>query len=121
MDVLLELQTTKPEELRKTIVEKAAPGETEVKINDQLSLRFAGVERQRSTDATALVIFALTFPMGIATNVIADLISEFLRRRGTRDHLERVFITVEEEVQSVDVDGKRTSRMTSRREEISLD
>ena len=101
MDVFyLEVQTTEPEDLRAVIAKKAAPGQTNVKVTDQLSLRFAGMDRQRSTDATALVMFALTFPMGIATNVIADLISDFLKRRGARDHLQRAFITVEEEVEA---------------------
>jgi hypothetical protein len=63
------------------ITGNAVPGETEVKVSDQLSLRFAGIAHQRSVDATALVTFALTFPMGTATNVTADRISDFLRRR----------------------------------------
>jgi len=121
MDVFLELHTTEPEELGATITETAPPDETDVKITDQLSLRFAGMDRQRSTNATAIVMFALTFPMGIATNVIADRISDFLRLRGARDHIQRAFITIEEATESIDADGKRTTSMTSRREEISLD
>lgn len=121
MDVFLEVQTTEPTELRAIIFGKAAPGETEVKITDELGLCFAGMGHKRSIDATALVTFALTFPMGIATNVIADRISDFLRRRGARDHLQRAFITIEETVESIDANGKRTVKMTSRREEISFD
>jgi hypothetical protein len=120
MDVFLEVQTTEPEELRAIINGETAPGVTDVKLAGQLSLRFAGIDHQRSTDATALVMFALTFPMGIATNVIADLISDFIRRRGVRDHIQRAFITIEETVESIDADGKRKTVMTSRREEISL-
>lgn len=121
MDVFLEVQTTEPQELRAIITGNAAPGEAEVKITDQLSLRFAGIGRQRSIDATALVTFALTFPVGIATNVIADRISDFLRHRDAGDHLRRAFITIEERVESIDANGKRTVKMTSRREEISFD
>jgi|HubBroStandDraft_3_1064219.scaffolds.fasta_scaffold82337_2 hypothetical protein len=121
MDVFLEVQTTEPQELRAVITGKTAPGETEVKVTDQLSLRFAGISHQRSIDATALVTFALTFPMGVATSVIADRISDFIRRRDARDHLQRAFITIEERVESIDANGKRTVKMTTRREEISFD
>ena len=122
MEIFLELQTSEPDELRENIAgEQSVLPETGVAINDQLSLRFAGVERQRAVDATALVIFALTFPMGIATNVVADLISDFLRSRRTRSHAERAFLVIEEEVESIDADGKHTTRTTSKREEILLD
>jgi hypothetical protein len=121
MDVFLEVQTTEPQELRAIIFGGAAPGQTEVTITDQLSLRFAGMDHKRSIDAPALVMFALTFPMGIATNVIADRISDFLRQRGARDHLQRAFITIEETADSIDANGKRTVKTTSRREEISFD
>jgi hypothetical protein len=121
MDIYLEVQTTEPEELRAIIIGKAAPGGTDVKLTDQLSLRFAGIDHQRSIDATEIVMFALTFPMGIATNVIADRMSDFLRRRGAGDHIHRAFLTIEEAVESTDVDGKHKTTMTSRREEITLD
>ena len=122
MDMFLELHTSEPYELRKKIVgEQADLRETDVVINDQLSLRFAGVERQRAVDATALVMFALSFPMGIATNVIADRISDFLRSRHIRNYTERALLIIEEETESIDTDGKHTTRITSRRQEISLD
>lgn len=122
MDIFLELHTSEPDELRKTITgEQAVLRGTDVIINDQLSLRFVGIERQRAVDATALVMFALTFPMGIAANVIADLICDFLRSRRTRNHAEKVFLIIEEETESIDADGKHTTRTTSKREEIEFE
>lgn len=118
MDVFLELQTTEPDELREAVTE-AAPTGTDIKLTGDLRLRFAGVESQRAD--TALVLFALTFPMGIATNVIADLISQFLKDRKARDKVERAFITFEEEVERVDSDGNRTTKKTTRRVEMPLD
>jgi hypothetical protein len=122
MDVFLELQTTHPEELRKAITgNQAAPDEADIKVTDELSLRFAGIEIQRSIDMATLVMFALTFPMGIATNVIADRISDFLRERGARDHIGKAFITIEEATASINVGGKSKATITTRREELSLD
>lgn len=122
MDIFLELQTTQPEELLKAITgDQAAPDETDIKVTDELSLRFAGIESQRSIDMATLVMFALTFPMGIATNVIADRINDFLRDRGAHDQVRKAFVTIEEEAATIDMDGKRKTTITTRREEISLD
>jgi hypothetical protein len=121
MDIFLELQTSEPDELRKEIIgEQAAPRENDVIINDQLSLRFAGIERQRAVDVAALVMFTLSFPMGVATNVIADRISDFLNGRCAQGRAERAFLIIEEEIEITGTEGKRTTRTTSRREEISL-
>jgi hypothetical protein len=117
MDVFLELQTTEPEELREAVT-GALPTSTHIKLADDLRLRFAGLESQRAD--TALVIFALTFPVGIATNVIADLISQFLKDRKARDKVERAFITFEEEVERVDSNGNRTTKKTTRRIDIPI-
>jgi hypothetical protein len=119
MDVFLELQTAQPEELRDALTAEAAAGETDIEVADELSMCFEAIESQR--DSTAFVIFALTFPMGIATNVIADRISEFLKSRRDPRQVERAFIVVEEEVEEFDEDGNGTARITTRRTEISTD
>jgi hypothetical protein len=116
MDVFLELQTAKPGELREALTAKA-PGGTDAKVADDVYLRFDGIESQRG-EAT-LVIFALTFPMGIATNVIADLISQFLRRRNAHENIDRAFFVFEEE-EWVDSDGNRRTKKTTKRLEIPI-
>lgn len=118
MDAFLELQTAEPQELQEAVTEKVA-GETDIKLADDLRVRFAGVESQRGE--TAFVIFALTLPMGIATNVIADRINQFLKDRKARDKVDRAFITFEEEVERVDSDGNRSTKRTTSRMEIPLD
>lgn len=121
MNVFLELQTTEPEELLKIIIgEQKTPDEVGLEIGGEVKAQFAGIDRLRSTDTTALVIFVMTFPIGIATNVVADLISDFLRRRRAHGQVNKVFITIEDTLETIDSDGRRTTRMTSKRQEISL-
>ena len=119
MDVFLELRTTEPNEVRDTIAEHAAAGGTDIAISDEVHLRFAAIEPRR--DSTALVIFALTFPMGIATNVIADQITDFLRRRKARDRVTRASIAFEEEAQQRDGEGSPVTTRTTRRVDISIE
>ena len=108
MDISLEIQTTDPTALLIAIAGVVPARGAEVLITDDTSLRYLGTESYRGADATAVVLFALSFPVGIATNVISTLVTDYLRRKRTDSALVYQARLVIRETEQVGTEGNRT-------------
>ena len=119
MDVSLEIQTSDPAALLIAIAGVVPARGAEVPITDDTSLRYLGTENYRGADATAIVLFALSFPVGIAANVISTLVIDYLHRKRTDSTPTYQARLVIRETEQVDADGNRTLTTSTTYQTIS--
>jgi hypothetical protein len=119
--MLLEIQTSDSHQLLTAIIGNNYADTADISITDSLTLRHLRTETYRGgADVTAIVIFALSFPVGIATNVIADLIGEYLKRHASASapvEQARLILTVKTE--RIEPDGTRIQTESSISHEIA--
>jgi len=115
------VQTTDSEALVTAVAGASAPPDFETAIGDDLVLRYCGLRPStRTLDLTEqVVLFAVNFPVGIASSVIADVIGQYLRRKRQDVPIRKADITIKEEVESTDRNGNKTTR--TRRLKVPVD
>jgi hypothetical protein len=108
MNISLEIQTNDAPALLAAVAGNLPARGDKIAISDDIALRYIGTETYRGADPTAIILFALSFPVGIATNVIADIISNHLRRKSTKAaHMGQARLVVTRETEQIGADGTR--------------
>ncbi|MCW2912252.1 MAG: hypothetical protein JWN52_320 [Actinomycetia bacterium] len=111
MKVSLEIEAKDAATVAAAIVGTEAARGTEVEIGEGILLRYRGISRTKGLGTTDLIMFALSFPAGITTGLIADAISHHFRGKGENDLMGQAVLHVEREVESIDGNGARIKKV----------
>jgi hypothetical protein len=110
----LEITTDDPNDLLADLFGPDPDDDATAQLGDDVAVRFLGVRTDRGIETSDVIMLALTFPIGVATNVVADVIRDRMRQRPAAAAVRRIAMTS-------DTETSTGTRRTSRRQTTTID
>ncbi len=108
MEISLEVQTNDASRLLIAMAGGIPARNEEIAVTDEVSLHYLRTETYRGVDL-GIIFFALSFPVGIATNVISGIVSDYLHRKsGDSASVEQARLVITYEIEQIGEDGRKT-------------
>jgi hypothetical protein len=108
MDISLEVQTNDASGLLIAMAGAIPARNEEIAVTDDVRLHYVRTETYRGIDL-GIIFFALSFPVGIAANVISGIISDYLHRKsGDSASVERARLVITYEIEQIEANGHKT-------------